>query len=56
MQVPANVSKILKTVESDLTFVLIFFQNLAFILPSFQECWWFHIKWFLSKTSLCYYV
>ena len=36
MQITADVSKISKTVQCDLTFILNFFQNLAFILPSFQ--------------------
>ena len=36
MEITADVSKIWKTVQADLTFILMFFQNLAFILPSFQ--------------------
>ena len=36
MQITADVDEILKTVQVDPTFILMFFQNLVFILTSFQ--------------------
>ena len=36
MHIIADVNKISKTVWGNFTFILMFFQNLAFILPSFQ--------------------
>ena len=39
MQITADVSKFSKTVQRDLTSILNVFQNLAFILYSFQQFW-----------------
>ena len=46
MHIIADVNKTSKTVQRNLTFILMFFQNLAFILPSFQ--------WFLIKGMLVF--
>ena len=37
MQIIADVSKVSKNLQLDLTLFKMFFQNLRFILPSFQE-------------------
>ena len=37
MHIITDVNKISKTIQRNLTFILMLFQNLAFILPSFQQ-------------------